>query len=114
VLDLRAAQDAIRVVRQAQAIRNGPPLAVLIPNKLQVQYRLSRELLDAARTVGIPSARGLRLRQAYADAVGQGSVVWRMGPKAADAAGEINNLFEELIADGWRTKAEHEPGIANN
>ena len=29
VLDLRAAQDAIRVVRQAQGIRKGPPHAVL-------------------------------------------------------------------------------------
>ena len=114
VLDLRAAQDAIRVVRQAQAIRHGPPRAVLIPNKLQVQYRLSRELLDAARTVGIPSASALRLRQAYADAVGQGSVVWRMGPSAAAAASEIRNLFEELIEDEWGTKAKHEPSIANN
>ena len=45
-LDLRAVNDAIRVVKQAQAIRHGPPQAMLIPNKLQVQYRLSRELVE--------------------------------------------------------------------
>ena len=114
VLDLRAAGDAIRVVRQAQAIRKGPPRAVLIPNKLQVQYRLSRELLDASRTVGIPSASGLRLRQVYADAVGQGTVVWRMGPRAEDAGREIRGLFEELIRDETGAKAKHEPGVANH
>ena len=36
VLDLRAANEAFRVVRQAQGIRHGPPQAVLVPNKLQV------------------------------------------------------------------------------
>ena len=36
VLDLRAANEAIRVVRQAQSIRKGPPRAVLIPNKLEI------------------------------------------------------------------------------
>jgi len=29
VLDLRAANDAIRVLKQAQAIRHGPPQALL-------------------------------------------------------------------------------------
>ena len=32
VLDLRAANEAIRVVKQAQNIRHGPPYAVLVPN----------------------------------------------------------------------------------
>jgi hypothetical protein len=40
------------------------------------------------------------LRQAYADAAGQGSVVWRMKTKSAlDAASEIQNLFQELLKD---------------
>ena len=37
VLDLRAVHEALRVVRQAQQIRQGPPVPVLVPNKLQVQ-----------------------------------------------------------------------------
>jgi chromosome partitioning protein len=98
VLDLRAANDAIRVVRQVQNIRKGPPRAVLVPNKLQIQYRLSRELLETAKALEIRASSGLRLRQAYADAVGQGTVVWRMGPRAQDAAIEIKTLFEELIS----------------
>ncbi|HRZ57136.1 MAG TPA: ParA family protein, partial [Candidatus Paceibacterota bacterium] len=42
VLDLRAVHEALRVVRQAQQIRQGPPVPLLVPNKLQVQYRLSQ------------------------------------------------------------------------
>lgn len=99
VLDLRAVNDAIRVVRQVQTIRKGPPRAVLVPNRLQVQYRLSQELLEATRGLEIPAAGGLRLRQAYADAVGQGTVVWRMATQSArDAAAEVQELFSELFA----------------
>ena len=97
VLDLRAANDAIRVVKQAQQIRQGPPRAVLVPNKLQVQYRLSRELLETVKSLEIPAAGGLRLRQAYADAAGQGTVVWRLGPCGEMAAREIRELFHELL-----------------
>jgi chromosome partitioning protein len=97
VLDLRAATEALRVVRQAQHIRQGPPHAVLVPNKLQVQYRLSRELLETLTSLGIPAANGLRLRQAYADAAGQGTVVWRLGPRGQAAAFEIRELFDGLL-----------------
>ena len=96
VLDLRAVHEALRVVRQAQQIRQGPPFPVVVPNKLQVQYRLSQELLQTAKSLGIPSLPGLRLRQAYADAAGQGTVVWRLGPRGEAAALELKNLFEEL------------------
>ena len=112
VLDLRAARDAIRVVRQAQGIRKGPPHAVLVPNKLQVQYRLTQELLETARSLEIPASSGLRLRQAYADAAGQGTVVWRLGPRALEAAREMESLLKELHAYE-RTETIHEPGVAN-
>ena len=96
-LDLRAVNAAIRVVKQAQTIRQGPPQAVLVPNKLQVQYRLSRELLATASSLEIPATPGLRLRQAYADAVGQGTVVWKLGPSGEPAAFEIRELFDGLF-----------------
>ena len=97
VLDLRAATEALRVVRQAQHIRQGPPQAVLVPNKLQVQYRLSRELLETLKSLEIPAVGGLRLRQAYADAAGQGTVVWRLGPRGQAAALEIKELFDGCL-----------------
>lgn len=96
VLDLRAVHEALRVVRQAQQIRQGPPVPLLVPNKLQVQYRLSQELLETVKSLGIASLPGLRLRQAYADAAGQGTVVWRLGPRGEAAATELKRLWEEL------------------
>lgn len=114
VLDLRAARDAIRVVRQVQPIRKGPPRAVLVPNKLQVQYRLSQEFLETARSLEIPAASGLRLRQAYADAAGQGTVVWRMGPRAQDAANEIENLLQEITGHESARETLNERSVANS
>ena len=93
MLDLRAASEAIRVVKQAQRIRQGSPQALLVPNKLQARYRLSRELVETAKSLDIPATPGLRLRQADADAAGQGQVVWRLGPRAQAAANEIKELF---------------------
>ena len=110
VLDLRAANEAIRVLKQAQKIRQGPPRAMLVPNKLQIQYRLSRELLETAQSLEIPSTTGLRLRQAYADAAGQGTVVWRLGPCGEPAALEIKELFNGLL--GQNTKND-ERCVAN-
>ena len=111
VLDLRAANDAIRVVRQVQGIRGGQPRALLVPNKLQIQYRLSQEFLATAKSLDVPATSGLRLRQTYADAPGQATVVWRMGARGAAAADEIRGLFAEVMSDE-RAKT-HEPGVAH-
>jgi len=105
-LDLRAAADAIRVLKQAQNIRFGPPTAVLVPNKLQIRHRLSREFVETARTMPIPAVAGLRLRQAYADAAGQGSAVWRMGSHAQAAADEMQNLFREMVENDQTQNAD--------
>ncbi len=92
VLDLRAANEAIRVVRQAQSIRHGPPNVLLVPNKLQVQLRLSREFIETAKELSVPMTVGLRLRQAYADAAGQGKLVWQLRG-AKKAADEMQSVF---------------------
>ena len=114
VLDLRAANDAIRVVRQVRQIRQGPPAVILVPNKLQVRYRLSREFLETARSLEIPTTSGLRLRQAYADSAGQGTVVWRLNTRSGrEATDEIQTLFRELSTYDGRGKTIDEPGVAN-
>jgi chromosome partitioning protein len=95
VLDLEALRDVLRVVRNAQKIRRGPPTAVLLPNKLRTNFRLSRELLEAAGQLGIPHVDGLHLREAFADAAGQRSVVWRL-KGAEEAAREIRHLYQQI------------------
>jgi chromosome partitioning protein len=114
VLDLRAVSEALRTVRQVQQIRHGAPLVVLVPNKLQARHRLSVEFLETAKTLGVPAAGGLHLRQPYADAAGQGTVVWRMeSASAGDAAAEMKSLLKELM-EYERSESEiHDGRVAN-
>ena len=99
ILDLRAVIEAVTVLKQIQQIRGGLPNAVIVPNKLQPQYRLSKELLQTVQSFGMPAGDGLRLRQAYADAAGQGTVVWRMSTQGArDATAELQYLFQQLTS----------------
>jgi hypothetical protein len=66
-------------------------------DKLQVHYRLSRELLETTRNMAVASTTGLRLRQAYAEAAGQGTVVWRLGARGEMASNEIRELWDGLF-----------------
>ena len=43
--------------------------------------------------------KAMTLRQVYADAPGQGAVVWHMGSAGAEAAGEVDELFREILPD---------------
>ena len=97
VLDVRAASDAVRVLDQVHRIRGEKPKGAFIPNKLQKNYRLSDELLVTAKTLGLAVTSGLGLRQAFADAAGQKSVVWDMNRQAQTAAAEMRGLFEHLF-----------------
>lgn len=100
ILDMRALNDSLQVVKQVQATREGElPVVRLVPNKLQRRYRLSKELLEAVEEVDVAGSTGLGLRSAYADAAGQGTVVWRMGRNARLAAEEMHKLFDEILND---------------
>lgn len=113
VLDLWAASEAVNVLRQVQRIRKGPPTAVLVPNKLKVRQRLSKDFLEAAKTLDVPTVHGMRDLQAYADSVGQGTVVWRMGPKALEASIEIQHLLKELFHHVINSETADERRIEN-
>ena len=46
-------------------------------------YRLTQDMRDAAAGLKLPIAsKAMNLRQIYADAPGQGAVVWNMGSRA--------------------------------
>ena len=109
ILDLRASNTAVRVIKQAQSIRQGLPQALFVPNKIQVNTLLSADLLKTAREIGIPVAQtAIRLRQVYADAPTQGTTIFRMGPRAKEAIRELTALFMEVI-DGCAPLDE--PGV---
>lgn len=98
MLEARALSVATKVLRQAQDVRKGPPRAVIVLSMIGKTHKLTKDMTDAARTLEMPlAATHLTLRQAYADAPGQGTVVWKMGKRASEAAREIQQLFRELV-----------------
>ena len=110
ILDLRALEEALIVVQEVQKTRpQGLPYVRLVPNKLQKRYRLSQELLHVIDDADVAGSTGLSLLSGYADAAGQGTVVWRMGSRAAKAAREMNRLFDEIMSDS-STLEEKEEG----
>jgi chromosome partitioning protein len=105
MLEVRALTKATEVLRQAQDIRNGLPRAVIVLSMVGKNYRLTKDMQDAAAAMELPVASTpLTLRQIYADAPGQGQLVWNMGGRARDAANEIDQLFRELLPDAVSRK----------
>jgi len=100
MFEARALDRNTAFVRQAQAIRKGPPEVIAVLNMVGRDYRLTRDMRDAASTLGLKLAETpITLRQAYADAPGQATFVWNMGYAAKGAAEEIDQLFQELFPE---------------
>lgn len=103
MLEVRALVSATGVLRQAQTVRKGPPRATVVLTMIGSRYRLTNDMREAAAALHLPLAETpLTLRQIYADAPGQASLVWRMGSRGHDAADEIERLFEELVPEARR------------
>ena len=98
MLEVRALAQATTVLRQAQDIRGGQPKAVIVLSMVGKNYRLTKDMKDAAAAVELPLAKtAIALRQVYADAPGQGAVVWKLNTRSRDAAQEISELFAEIL-----------------
>jgi chromosome partitioning protein len=104
MLEVRALAKATDVLRVSQDIRSGLPKAVIVLSMVGKNYRLTNDMKDAAAALNLPLAsRAMILRQIYADAPGQGAVVWNMGSRARNAAEEVDQIFREIL-----------PGAAKN
>lgn len=105
MLEVRALAQATAVLRQAQDIRAGMPRAVVVLSMVGRNYRLTRDMVDAATALGLPIAGvPLVLRQIYADASGQGAVVSNLGSRGREAAAEMDALFGELLPEARRAR----------
>lgn len=103
MLEVRALAKATEVLRVSQDIRSGLPRAVIVLSMVGKHYRLTQDMKDAAAALNLPLAAGaMTLRQIYADAPGQGTVVWNMGARARDAADEVDHIFREILPDAYR------------
>lgn len=113
MLEVRALAKATDVLRQAQDIRAGKPAAVIVLSMVGKNYRLTQDMKDAAATLDLPVAsKAMILRQIYADAPGQGAVVWGLGWRAHDAAKEVDQLFREILPDAAKPKSKKAPARA--
>lgn len=106
MLEVRALAKATEVLRQAQDIRGGIPKAVIVLSMVGKNYRLTQDMKDAAAALNLPLAdTAMILRQIYADAPGQGAVVWDLGSRAAEAAAEVSQLFREILPEAYRARS---------
>lgn len=106
MLEIRALAKATEALRQAQDIRGGIPKAVIVLSMVGKNYRLTQDMKDAAKALHLPMAStAMILRQIYADAPGQGAVVWNLGTRAREAAHEVRQLFREILPDAIAHKA---------
>ena len=103
MLEVRALAKATEVLRQAQDIRAGKPSAVIVLSMVGRNYRLTQDMKEAAAALDLPLAStAMILRQIYADAPGQGAVVWKLGSRGQEAAREVDQLFREILPDAVR------------
>lgn len=105
MLEVRALAKATEVLRVSQDIRAGLPKAVIVLSMVGKNYRLTQDMRDAAAALNLPLAsRPMILRQIYADAPGQGAVVWNMGSRAREAADEVDHIFREILPDAAKRR----------
>jgi chromosome partitioning protein len=105
MLEVRALAKATEALRQAQDIRGGMPKAVIVLSMVGKHYRLTKDMKDAAKALNLPLAStAMILRQIYADAPGQASVVWNLGARAAEAASEVRQVFREILPAAVKAK----------
>lgn len=114
ILDVRSVAQATAVLRYAQTINTGRPEGVLVLNKMRTRDTISQELKDDAPSLGLTVAKSIiRDLQAFRDAAQQGTVVTRFGRKGAQAATDIDGLFEELLGEELRSLANERQKVGN-
>lgn len=113
MLEMRALDAATKILRQSQKIRSGMPKAMIVLSMVGRNYRLTEDMRDAAALLKLPIAStAMILRQIYADAPGQGAVVWNLGSRAREAADEVDRLFRELLPEAVApTTARHRRNV---
>ncbi len=99
-VDLRSASDAMRLVKQAQSVRGGLPLAALFLSRAVKGTRLKEEAIALLNSNpgAVLLKTAIHQKQAIADTSGQSATVWDLpGKPAAESAKEYERLFKEIL-----------------
>lgn len=99
-LDLDSTKDVMRLVKQAQSVRNGLPEAAVFLSRATKNTRLKKEAI--ALLSKNQSATFLKTvihqKQIIADSPGQKATVWDLsGREAKESAFEYEELFKEIL-----------------
>lgn len=100
-IDVQSAADALRLVKQAQLVREGKPPAVIFLSRAVKGTKLKDEALGLLGKFS-PQFKVLKSvihqKQAIADSSGQTATVWELsGQPAKEAAREYGRLFKEIM-----------------
>jgi chromosome partitioning protein len=99
-VDLESASDTVRLLNQAQRVRQGDPKAALFVNRAVKGTRLKDEALEVLQVM--PGVTVLNVvvhqRQILADAFGQNATVFDLtGSTAGIARRELESLFKDAL-----------------
>jgi chromosome partitioning protein len=100
-VDLRSASDAVRLIRQAQSVRNGPPAAAVFLSRAVKGTKLKDEAIALlSKTPEVTLLKTvIHQKQAIADTSGQSATVWDLaGARAKESVQEYERLFKEILA----------------
>jgi chromosome partitioning protein len=98
-VDLRSAADAVRLIRQAQSVRSGPPVAGVFLARAVKGTKLKEEALELLEQTQVPILHTvIHQKQVVADCFGQQATVWDLSGRAAtESASEFETLFKEVM-----------------
>ena len=99
-VDLRSASDAVRLVKQAQSVRGGPPAAAVFLSRAVKGTKLKDEAIALlSKTPGVTMLKTvIHQKQAIADTSGQSATVWDLPSRpATESAREYERLFKEIL-----------------
>jgi chromosome partitioning protein len=100
-VDLRSASDAVRLIRQAQSVRSGPPAAAVFLSRAVKGTKLKDEAIALlSKTPEVTLLKTvIHQKQAIADTSGQSATVWDLaGARAKESVQEYERLFKEILA----------------
>lgn len=100
-VDLRSASDAVRLIKQAQSVRGGSPMAAMFVSRAVKGTKLKDEaiaLLSQTQDVTLLKTV-IHQKQAIADTSGQSATVWDLPSRPAkESAREYERLFKEIMS----------------
>jgi len=100
-IDVQSAADAVRLIKQAMEVRQGPPQAVMFLSRAVKGTKLKTEAMELlgklAPTIKLPKSV-IHQKQVIADSSGQAATVWDLGGQSASYSGkEYSRLFKEIM-----------------